>query len=150
MKRDDSAHEALQITTAAPPRRPSTDSMDSALFSHAKLKGHRLDRASTSSSDGECEHDSTAPSVLSNSVDTPVAYTLSPSALDAVAQHSHRGATADLLLRCVNRCDGDEAAAIAAMIATLVRQWLQSSLCTCIITVCSSCGNTGLACIQRH
>ena len=116
MRRDDSAHDALQITSVAP-RRPSTDSLDSALHTNA-LKGHRLERASTTSSEGE--PDSAAPSVLSNSIDAPVEYTLSPSALYTVAQHAHRGATADLLLRCVNRCDGDEDAAIASMLSTLV------------------------------
>lgn len=131
MKRDDSAHEALQSTTISPPRRPSIDSMDSALLSNtAAIKGHRLARASTtSSSDGEYEPDSMAPSVLSSSVDAPVEYTLSPTALDAVERHAHRGATADLLLRCVNRCDGDEDAAIAAMMSTLVRREQQQVAC---------------------
>ncbi len=99
-------------------------SLDKSLVNNTKdtLRGHRLgihSITSSEASDDVAELNSITGSTFSI-VSDGVEHTLSDASLTSIATHAHRGATPDLMLRCVNRCGGDQEAALRAMLCTLV------------------------------
>lgn len=99
-----------------------------------RLRGHRLrinSASSSEASDDVAELDSITDSTVSFISSESGEHTLSSQSLATVELHAHRGATPDLMLRCVNRCGGDQEAALRAMLNTLVR-WCES-VCVCVL-----------------